>query len=266
MTGDSTYRALGLGFADLQLEGVAPEVFDRFRRTQPGALERPKFWWQWHVFEPPPGAEKPKGERFCVLRRDASGSVDGFAHYRIRKHWADLAPDSTLYVDDLVALSDEAYADLWHHCLTVDWIRHVSAMVRPATEVLPQLVTDSRGVRQKSRCDMVWARILDPVAALAARTYRVVDRLTLEVTDSFGGTASGCFVVDGGPDGATCKRTDAQPDLTIRVADLGAAYLGGTPLWPAAGAGRVIEHTPGAVVAFDRMFGSDRPPWCNTGF
>ena len=64
----------------------------------------------------------------------------------------------------------------------------------------------------------------------------------------------------------TCEATTDPADLTIGVAEIGAAYLGGTPLWPAAAAGLVIEHRPGAVASFDRLFGTDPLPWCNTWF
>ena len=35
------------------------------------------------------------------------------------------------------------------------------------------------------------------------------------------------FVLEGGPDGASCRRTSANADLALSVADLGALYLGG---------------------------------------
>jgi hypothetical protein len=72
--------------------------------------------------------------------------------------------------------------------------------------------------------------------------------------------------LEGGPDGATCDVTAETADLTVDVGDLGASYLGGTPLWPVAAAGQVAEHRPGAVAAFDHLFLSDRPPWCSTWF
>jgi predicted acetyltransferase len=121
-------------------------------------------------------------------------------------------------------------------------------------------------VHEVDRSDFLWARLLDVPGALAARRYRVADRLTVEVVDPFRPASGGRFVLDAGPDGATCAPTSAPADLTLTASDLGAAYLGSTPLWPAAAAGRVDTHRRGVVDAFDRLFGSARPSWCNTWF
>ena len=249
--------------AELVAEG--PAVFDRFRLSSPGEIERKPLWWD-YLINRPPNEEKKPGEEFHVLRRDADGVVDGFASYRVRGEWEDRIPNGTLEIDDLIATSDDAYVALWQHCTSVDWVRRVKAPGRPPVEPLPFLLTDRRAATQKVRGDFVWLRILDPAAALAARTYEVDDRLVLKVVDKFGGPARGTFVVDGGPKGASSEESRAKPDLTVEVADLGSAYLGGTPLWPAAFAGRVKEHRSGAVAAFDRMFGTTVAPWCTTGF
>ena len=59
----------------------------------------------------------------------------------------------------------------------------------------------------------------------------------------------------GGPDGATCVRTDALPDLRIGVAALGSAYLGGHRLGQLARAGRAEAGGP------DALTGSIGPSW-----
>jgi sterol carrier protein len=48
----------------------------------------------------------------------------------------------------------------------------------------------------------------------------------------------------------------------LDVTDLGAAFLGGTRLSELAGAGRIIELTPGAVVKASRAFTGDHAPHC----
>ena len=244
----------------LELSKEGPSIFDRFRAAQPGAIERPDWWWDHRLVNPPDHADKPVGERFHVLHADASGTADGFASYRIRGDWDYRVSKSVLEVDDLVATTDDAYVALWQHCTSVDWVRRVDAWDRPPVEPLRWLLVDERAVIQRGRADLVWVRLLDVPAALAARRYRVADRLVLEVP------GAGTFAVDGGPDGASCSATTADADLVVPLADLGAAFLGGTPLWPARTAGRVAERRAGAIAAFDRMFGTDVPPWCNTWF
>jgi hypothetical protein len=58
----------------------------------------------------------------------------------------------------------------------------------------------------------------------------------------------------------TCAPSTDEPDLSCDVADLGAAYLGGTPVGALAVAGRVREHRPDAVAEASAAFGWWRAP------
>ena len=58
----------------------------------------------------------------------------------------------------------------------------------------------------------------------------------------------------------------ADPDLGLDIADLGAAYLGGTKLASLARAERVTELSPGAVLRADRMLACNPPPISTTHF
>ena len=76
-----------------------------------------------------------------------------------------------LTVDELVAATDAAYADLWRFALSVDLITIVKAEARRVDEALPWLVADGRYVRQTERYDNLWLRVLDVPAALTGRDY-----------------------------------------------------------------------------------------------
>jgi predicted acetyltransferase len=54
--------------------------------------------------------------------------------------------------------------------------------------------------------------------------------------------------------------------VSISLADLGAAYLGGVRLSTLARAGRVVEHTAGALARADTLFSADPSPHCLTDF
>jgi predicted acetyltransferase len=112
----------------------------------------------------------------------------------------------------------------------------------------------------------LWVRLLDVPAALAARRYATRDRLVLEVVDQLRPANHGNFALEGSPEGASCRRTDADPDLRLDVAELGAVYLGGVRFTTLAAAGRLTERTPGALWRADRLFASDPAPWCTTQF
>jgi predicted acetyltransferase len=109
--------------------------------------------------------------------------------------------------------------------------------------------------------DTLWLRVVDVEAALAARRYAAPGRLVIAVEDPFLPANTGRYLLDGG----TVARADAMsPDLSMRAADLGAAYLGGVRFSTLARAGRVVEHTPGTVAVADAMFATDPLPHCTT--
>jgi hypothetical protein len=54
--------------------------------------------------------------------------------------------------------------------------------------------------------------------------------------------------------------------MTLHVAALGAAYLGGTRLRDAVLAGGCDEHSPGALARTDALLRTPDEPWCSTFF
>jgi predicted acetyltransferase len=109
--------------------------------------------------------------------------------------------------------------------------------------------------------DGLWVLLVDVSAALAARRYTATGRLTLAVRDAFTPRHEGLYELEGGPEGAECRPATGDPDLTLGVADLGAAYLGGTRFRTLEQAGRVVEERPGAITRADAMFAWDPAPW-----
>ena len=81
----------------------------------------------------------------------------------------------------------------------------------------------------------------------------------LEVEDPRCPWNTGRWHLVGGRDGASCSPATGEPDLVVGIADLGAAYLGGTPL----SARLVEERTPGALsLASTAMGPLTGAPWC----
>jgi predicted acetyltransferase len=146
-------------------------------------------------------------------------------------------------------------------------VRKIEVADRPLVEPLPLLLGDSRHAVLADPSDFLWARLLDLPAVLATRRYDSAGAIVLEVVDGFTPAWSGRFVLSVDDSGAaTCEATTAAPDLTVTAADVAAASLGGTPLWPAAWIGRVDEHTARAVQRFDALFTTQPAPFCNTWF
>jgi predicted acetyltransferase len=240
-------------------------IFEQFRVGQVGAIKRqPEIVdREFGINVGPPGYEPPKG--FYVLHRDVEGTPDGYLRYDVDDTWSGMQPDCTLTIHDLIALTPGAYAGLWRFCAEMDNVVRIKASDRSVDEPLRWLLEDGRAITKTNQDDLIWLRVLDVPQALSARHFRAEGRLVLEVTDPYG-HAEGRFVLEGGPDGASCSRTDAAADLTLSTYALSAAYLGGTRLSDVAKGGGVTEHSPGALARADLMFTSDVTPWCNTWF
>ena len=61
---------------------------------------------------------------------------------------------------------------------------------------------------------------------------------------------------------AVCEPVDKAADLSLGIAELGAAYLGGTRLGALAAAGRVTQHRAGKLARLSAAMAWDPAPWC----
>ena len=168
-----------------------------------------------------------KWKGFLALHTDDSGALDGYVRYRTEEKWEHNVPRGTATVDELIALTPEAYAALWQYLASMDLVVTVKAEGRSPSERLPWLLADARAANQadagmpcgcaSSTCRPRWAP-----ASTSVKWTRSRDRRS-------GGAVGTCpGPTAGGPDGAAARPTSDSPDLTLDVAALGAAYLGGS--------------------------------------
>jgi predicted acetyltransferase len=240
-------------------------VFDAWRLGQPGEIRRRDFSWDFDLgLKPQPWGETWKG--FLALHRDGGGGVDGYVRYRTESKWEYGQPRNVLKVDELHALTDEAYSSLWRFLAEVDLVATVTADQRTVSERLPWLLTNARAAVVSDVGDELWVRLFDVPRALEARTYERSGSLVLEVVDGEVAGGRTCVELDAGPGGATARTTTRSPELTLDVAALGAAYLGGVPLRHAVAASGADEHRPGALAEADALLRTRGEPWCSTHF
>ena len=242
-------------------------LFDAWRAQQPGEIWRRDFVWDDDL-----GLRTMSwGTRwngFVALHHDAAGAPDGYVRYHVEEKWEQRQPRSILHVDELHALSDEAYMDLWRFVIDLDLVATVRAERRSPTERLPWLLTDARPAVVTDVGDGMWLALLDVPAALAARAYERAGLLVIESVHAAGTAAERRtrMLLDASPDGVTCAPTDRSPDLTLDVAALGSAYLGGARLRDAVLVRGVDEHRPGALAEADALFRTADQPWCSSFF
>ncbi|MGW6535158.1 GNAT family N-acetyltransferase [Streptomyces sp. NPDC055051] len=226
------------------------EVYDRYRRSRPGALSRPHRWWALGAGQPPVGSPP----RHVAVHRDAEGSPDGYASYSV--------DSGTLTVDEIVTGDDEVFAALAGFALAHDLVTEVVLKHVPVDHPLRHRFADYRAAEASHDTDWLWVRLLDVPRALTARGGWLTDgELVLDVEDEFLGERGRHLLTvrDGKAD---CVPTDRDPDLTLDVSDLGSVYLGGTAPSTLVRAGHVRAHHPDAAARADALFRTDRPPHC----
>ncbi|MGH2442944.1 MAG: GNAT family N-acetyltransferase [Chloroflexota bacterium] len=247
-----------------EAQALLPPLFDRLRRLRPGEVNRFQSMWDFRFRDLERWRQGASAMMFAV-HEGADGEPDGFLVYRIKEKWEMGIPRNVMQVQSLIAANAGAYTALWRYCLDMDLVETVELAGTP-DEPLRWMLADPRRMRVVSADDQLWARLIDIPKALAARRYRVEDRLVLEISDAVCPENSGRYRLEGGPEGAECKRVSDDPDISMKVADLSAAYLGGVGFGVLARADRVHERTHGAIQRADALFGIDPLPSCSTGF
>ncbi|MEV7076376.1 GNAT family N-acetyltransferase [Streptomyces sp. NPDC093990] len=229
---------------------ILEEVYDRYRRAQPGALSRPHRWWDLRAGQPPISP----APRYVAVHRDADGVPDGYASYSI--------DDSrTLKVDETITGDDTVFTALARFVLGHDLVSEVVFRHVPPHHPLRWQLADFRAAEVSGDTDWLWVRLLDVPRALTARGWFTDGELVLDVDDPFLDEHNRYLLTvrDGKAD---CVPTDREPDLSLEVNDLGSVYLGGTAPSTLVRAGHIRAHHPDAVPLADALFSSDRAPHC----
>lgn len=232
-------------------EELLEEVYDRYRRAQPGALSRPHRWWALGAGQPPV-ARTP---RYVAVHRNADGVADGYAAYSIG------GDPTTLTVDETVTTDDAAFTALARFARGHDLVSQVVFRHVPPDHPLRWQLADLRAGEVGGPHDWLWVRLLDIPRAMAARGWTTDGALVLDVQDPFLAehTRYRLTVRDGE---AICGPTDERPDLSLQVSDLGSLYLGGVTPTTLVRAGHVEAHHAEAAGRADALFRTERAPHC----
>lgn len=234
--------------APAQLSAVLRELQAR----RPGVSGRSEQVWR-RQLQDKPEDRGGKTARQILVHRDEAGALDGYALWRGRLDWGPGGPANEVSVEELVAPEPTAYHALWHHLLTLDLAAKLRYGYAAVDEPLQQLVSNPIAL-QRRLTESLWVRLTDVGRALAQRRYATGVDVVIEVTDELIEVNNGRYRLIGDAETARCERTDSPPDLSLSVAALAAAYLGGRPLTEFAATGRVTEYTTGALSGVTAAF------------
>ena len=232
-------------------------AYDRVCRIRPGMIDRGDLLWEIALLDTEEFREG--ASEFYHAVYESGGRVEGYLLYRLDPR------GRLLNVRELVAATGEAYSALWRFCFGIDLMETFRATNQPMDAALPWMLAAPRQLRRGTG-EEFWLRIVDVDAALTDRGYATEDRLSIELRDPLCPWNEGVIELDGGPEGAVCKRSGKGADLVMTIADMSAAYLGAVRFSTLAHAGRVDERTEGALHRADAMFATDLKPWCIVHF
>ena len=227
-------------------------VYDSAAARTAGFPARDDSWWGFRLHDPDHRREGGSPLQ-CVL---ADGA---YALYSTASRWQDGLPAGEVRVREVVAATRDGAARVWRHLLDLDLTETVQVFAAPPDgPLLIDLLAEPRLARP-SLTDGLHVRLLDVPAALSARRYAADVDVVLDVVDDRCPWNAGRWRLVGGRDGASCEAAGGAADLRLGVADLGAAYLGGTPLRSRS----AIELTPGSLPRATTAFGPlEGAPWC----
>jgi predicted acetyltransferase len=250
----------------LRMREIAPVIFERFRSRYPGQLDRgPSNWDVRLALRPTPWRSADQPPR-CAVYSSPSGEPEGYLLYQVQSDRTHHLRGGELEVQELVTVSADAYVGLWRYMAEIDLVSEITADMRPPDEPLTWMLVDTRrALRQTNRSDFLWMRPLDTPRLLEACRYVAEARVVFEVDDPLG-LAGGRFALEAGPLGASCRASDAVPDVRLDMPALGALSLGGVSARLLHAASHIQEDVPGGIDKLERLFHWPVAPWCSTFF
>lgn len=253
---DPGARGTGRLVARDEARALFRPIYERIRHERPGMLSRTEHWWEAHRLADPEHWRHGAGPKVYALL-ELDGATAGYAIYRVASKWEGGFARGEVRITEAFAVSPEATRELWRFLFGIDLVVRVRSSVFDPDSPILLMVEDPRALGMTWH-DGLWLRLVDVGAALSARCYSEDGEVVFEVADAFCPWNDGRWRLAGGE----ADRTEANPDLRLRVDALAGVYLGAFSFRQLERAGRVEEVASGALERADRLFYTDRAPWC----
>ena len=232
---------------DAAAEHVAA-TWERYRRTRPGETSRSEAL---HALQHADRTRERDGDAPAWFLAHA----DGYAVYRIAQHWNDGHPAHDLQLLEIVAITPDAHAALWHVLLNIDLVGTIRSRQLPLDDPLPYLLTDPRAVRTTGLNDGIWVNVRDVPICFGTRTYATDDRFVVEVGGARYAIGSGGV-----------SRVRSRPDLVAEPSAMGALLLGGVSPTRLARGRRLTARTEDVLRRAELFFTTPIAPLSQTAY
>ncbi len=219
-----------------ELDGVVPEPAGTFRRFDPDdfdrldgiyrtwasetlGLRRTEGWWRYRVFS------SWYSERYVYGWEDDEGTLRGYVVYSMEG--GDTPEDRTMDVQELAYADPEARRQLYRFCRNHDSQVSTVKLFGPPDSTLLETLTDPRAATVTQKPGPM-VRIVDLTAAVSALSVAadVSGSATVAVEDDHHDWNDGTFELSFANGAATCRETEADPDLTAGIGPLSLVLVG----------------------------------------
>src|SRR5919106_90234 len=234
-------------------------VYDRVCDETPGMYERTRDWWEAHRLADPEAERHGGGPMFKAVW-ELDGRAEAYALYRLNQKW-ETEPVGHVKVLETMGTSSLAIREMWRFLIGVDLVARIKAGLEPAIHPLQFMLAEPRRLRAQLN-EGLWIRIIDIRDALQSRSYAEEGSVVFDVSDDFIPTNSGRWRLTARDSTATVEPSTDDPNVRLTIGALGAVYLGGFSFAEVAQGGDVEEVTRGGIWNADRLFRTDRQPWC----
>jgi predicted acetyltransferase len=201
--------------------------------------------------------------RLLFATRD--GRDVGYAVFRRTHKWDNARPGAVVDVHAHHA-TPAAHLALLRRLVDLDLAGTIKVTGIAQDDPMLSWIAGPRATGNVNTYDSLWVRLVDLPEALAARGYEADCDVVVEVSDEQAPWNAGRWRIRVKEGTAEVTRTDDDAEVSLSVAALGAAYLGGSNLAAMHRGGLVAEHRPGAVRDLWRAFRTDVPPYASRGF
>ena len=200
-----------------------------------------------------------------ILIAVREGRDVGYTVFRRKHKWPNSRPAAEVSVTSLSG-GPAARLVLMRRVTDLDLSGSVTVSGIGSGDPVLSWVQGPRGLSDVKPFDSLWMRLVELPTALAARGYEADCDVVVDVADEAAPWNAGRWRVHVKDGTGEATRTEAEPEVSLPVAALGAAYLGMANLAEMQRAGTVAEHRPGAARDLWRAFRTDVGPSAARGF